>query len=494
MQWFDVDKQGLAKLLERKGKEFILYELLQNAWDEQTKNVDVALEKTGTRRYQITVKDDNPDGFKNLSDAFTLFAESYKKADANKRGRFNLGEKLVLALCDAAEIITTTGKVVFDEKGRRKSGNRILVGSAFRGVVRMTDAEAKECLAAAARLIPPPTIKTVVNGQELTHRKPVATLTDTPLQTEIADNDGYLRKVTRNTTVEIYEPLSGEPAMLYEMGIPVVETSDRWHVNVLQKVPLNMERDNVTPAYLAKVRSLVVTAMNTELSVEDANSVWVRDALQKHGDTFSAETVQEIARLRFGEKRVSFDPSDPEANALAVTKGYTVVHGPSLSKAEWEAVRRTKAILPAGQVTPSPKPFHPDGKPLKYLPIEKYTPAMRDFCCYATTIARKLMNVDLTVRIANDIGWGCYGAYGKGGLLAVNAARLGHEWFGRDIASINDFLIHEFGHEYEGNHLSEQYYDALTALGGRLSKLALEEPELFEGPWLKGIKIKQLAD
>src|ERR1039458_8950790 len=32
--WFEVDRQGLARLLERKGKEFILFELIQNGWDE----------------------------------------------------------------------------------------------------------------------------------------------------------------------------------------------------------------------------------------------------------------------------------------------------------------------------------------------------------------------------------------------------------------------------------------------------------------------------
>src|SRR2546429_2681653 len=33
--WFEVDKQGLARILERKGKEFALFELIQNAWDER---------------------------------------------------------------------------------------------------------------------------------------------------------------------------------------------------------------------------------------------------------------------------------------------------------------------------------------------------------------------------------------------------------------------------------------------------------------------------
>jgi hypothetical protein len=36
------------------------------------------------------------------------------------------------------------------------------------------------------------------------------------------------------------------------MGIPVVETGDRWHVDVAQKVPLNFDRDNLPPATCAR--------------------------------------------------------------------------------------------------------------------------------------------------------------------------------------------------------------------------------------------------
>ena len=37
-----------------------------------------------------------------------------------------------------------------------------------------------------------------------------------------------------------------------EMGIPVVPVDEnlRWHVDIGQKVPLNIERDNLTPSYL----------------------------------------------------------------------------------------------------------------------------------------------------------------------------------------------------------------------------------------------------
>jgi len=60
------------------------------------------------------------------------------------------------------------------------------------------------------------------------------------LPTVVADEEGVLRKTSRKTLVRVYEPAEGEAAMLYEMGIPVVETGDRFHVDVQQKVPLNM--------------------------------------------------------------------------------------------------------------------------------------------------------------------------------------------------------------------------------------------------------------
>lgn len=54
--------------------------------------VDVTLTRVpGTRRVTLTVVDDAPLGFANLSHAYTIFAESKKKGDPGKRGRFNMG-------------------------------------------------------------------------------------------------------------------------------------------------------------------------------------------------------------------------------------------------------------------------------------------------------------------------------------------------------------------------------------------------------------------
>ena len=117
--WFEVDKEGLARVLERKGKEFALFELIQNAWDEPgVLKVNVTLEYLGWNKSRLIVEDDAPEGFRDLSHAFTFFADSAKKTNPEQRGRFNLGEKLVVAICDEVTIRTTKGGLRFDGEGR----------------------------------------------------------------------------------------------------------------------------------------------------------------------------------------------------------------------------------------------------------------------------------------------------------------------------------------------------------------------------------------
>src|ERR1035437_6520899 len=244
----------------------------------------------GTKYAHLMVEDDSPNGFADLSHAFTLFADSAKKQDVGKRGRFNLGETLVLAVCDEAEIASTKGTVVFDKAGRHLRRSKRERGSVFTGTLRMTNEEIEHCAGMMRQLISPANIATLFNGEVIPPRSPVATTT-AALPTEIADEEGYLRRTSRKTAIEIYEPEPDETATLYEMGIQVVETGDRWHVNVTQKIPLNVDRDNVPPSYMALIRTVVVEATRERLTVEDANSTWVRDAIQQHGDDLAVETV-----------------------------------------------------------------------------------------------------------------------------------------------------------------------------------------------------------
>lgn len=486
MDWFTVDKVGLGKLLERKGKPFVLYELIQNAWDEDTTSVNVQIKRVpGSPYVSLRVTDDNPAGFVNLSHAFTLFAESNKKGDAEKRGRFNLGEKLVLALCRRAEITSTTGTIIFDEEGRHKTRKATSGGSIFYGELKMTDAEMEECRKAIELLIPPEHITTgYVIGEQAVQPLfvPVRGFTaefEEPLPTAIADIEGNVRRSIRKTKVTLHrvrENAGEKQAYLYEMGIPVVEIDGRFHVNVHQKVPLNFDRDNVTPQYLAKIHALTAEYAMPFLTAEDVNRSWVKVGMQESGDDLSNETVRKIADLRFGEKRVAYDPSDPEANNIAITKGYQVIHGGAMSGTEWDLMKRANAILPAGQVTPS----KPDATvPRVTVPEDKWTPAMHHVAWFCKAVAPHVIGVDVHVVITNNPTVGEIATYGSR-TINFNMGRLGKKWFEGSPAKIIELVIHEFAHEKSGNHLSEAYYDALTEIGAKMTVLALEHREIFE--------------
>jgi hypothetical protein len=479
---FDVDKVGLGKILERKGKKFALLELVQNSWDQKVSRVDVTLTKDpGSRYATICVEDDDPDGFKDLSHAWTLFAESDKKADTRKRGRFNMGEKLVIAICEEAEIVSTSGGVQFDATGRHHLRRRRKCGSIFTGLLKMTNDEMNECMAVMDTLIPPAETNgcvTTFNGRVLTPRTPVSTF-EASLRTEVADLEGYLRPGKKVTRVNIYQPRPGETGTLYELGIPVLETGDTYHIDVLQKLPLNFDRDNVPPSYLRALRPLVLNAVYSHLSEADASSPWVQEALEQKD--LSVDAIRSVVSAQHGPKAVVFDPSDPEANKLAVAAGYNVVHGNQHSQKVWANVRKARVLSPAGQITPSPKPFHPDGEPLNTVSANKWTAQERDVLARFKAIAKVLIGIDIRVELANDRKWpfrGCFGP--ETTKLIVNRA-LQDPGFWDGINEQNlSLLIHELGHYYEGDHLSDKYYRAVTSLGGRLAIAVADEPSLVQ--------------
>jgi hypothetical protein len=475
--WFDVDKEGLAKLMEGRSKAFVIYELVQNAWDTDAKRVEIHLEKIpGTPKAKLIIIDDDPEGFQNFEHAWTLFAESGKKGDPTKRGLFNMGEKLVLALCYEATISTTKGTVTFDSKGRHHSRKKRETGSSFQATIRLNQDEYDECCDAVNMLIPPHGVVTYFNREVLTEREHLAEFEAT-LPTTKSDENGVVRPTKRLTDVHIHEVAEGEEAFIYEKGIPVVATGDKWHIDVQQRVPLNMNRDNVTPAYLQQLRTLVINEMFEDIDEEEASDDWVRDTL---GDKrVDQDAFDNIKIKRYGDKAVIYDPSDPEANNIATAQGYTVIGGRSMSRGEHENNRRFKTILPAGQVTPSPKPFHEDGTPLKVLTEDEWTDDIRNIAEYAKSIGEAVLDHPMHVRIANDKGWGFAACYKKGE-LTLNLGSLGEKWFSKVTNKVNELLIHEFAHHYASNHLSKEFYDACCKVGARFCFLALYKPELWK--------------
>ncbi len=478
--WFAVDRKGLADILRRRGVGFAVTELIQNAFDTSTTTVHVTLTRVEGARAtaHLVVMDDDPDGFKDLTHAYTLFAPSEKKADATKRGRFNLGEKLVLALCREASVVSTTGSVHFLADGTRATDKRYQPsGSTFTANVRMTAAEVEEATAVCQSLLVPEGVTLTFNGREMPHRAPRATVALT-LQTEIADEEGVLRRSKRKTTVEIHEVQAGEVGCVYELGIPVVETEDPYHYNVLQKVPLSLERDNVPPSYLLALRTAALNTMHETLDAESANAAWARDAMES--PDVAAEAVDAVLTARYGDKRVVQDPSDPEANKLAVMNGYTVIPSASFSRAAWGNIRTFGAALPAGRVTPSPKPFDENGIPLAYTEPTAFTPEQEHAVDYARRMGHVLLGYAPRVKLTDEPAWGFAAAFGHRELI-INTTRVTfHDNTGHIAQEFDETLLHEFAHDAVSDHMSEAYHAELCRLGalfarwtGRLARASI---------------------
>lgn len=479
-QWFDVDRAGLGRQAEEAGKGRLVGELIQNSLDEPgVSKISVTLAQvTGQALAELTVEDDSAEGFKDLSHAYTLFAASNKRGNPEQRGQFNLGEKLVLAVCTRARICTTKGSIVFDpDQGRTEQPDQKRErGSVFQGRIKMTNDEYAQVCDYLRSLLLPEGIAVTFNGDVVLPRKPIHSF-EASLETQIADSKGVMRPTTRKTVVNLYEPLPGEVPSLYEMGLPIVETTDKWHVNVQQKIPLNKDRNNVPPRYLKAVRYSTLNEMHGQLTEEDANTDWVRQA--SSDPNCSEEAIKKVLNLRFGDKFAAFDPNDKEAGKKWVAEGGTLVYGPMLSPQEWKKAKEAGAIQSAGKLCPSPKPYskEKDSKDVTIIAPDKWTVGMKAIADYAVFLGNELMQVPVTVTFVNTTNafLACYAA---GGDLHFNLFRLGHAWFENGInEEVDKLLIHEFGHQYSGDHLSEEYHEALCGLGAKLKKFALEKPD-----------------
>lgn len=335
----------------------------------------------------------------------------------------------------------------------------------------------EECYAAEGqvrKLICPAGIVTLFNGAPLEARIELERFNAT-LPTEVANDDGFLRRVSRETTVRLFAVQPGEMAMLYEMGIPVVATGDKWHYDVNQKVPLSMERDSIPAAFLRALRVAALNAKFLMLEAADVTHEWVESAV---GDSnCSAEAIQYYMDLKFGKKRVSYDPSDPEANKIAVSQGYNVVHGGMMSAGAWKNAKSANAIQPARHVTPSPKVWtgedDPDAKIFRdWIPEDKWTEGMREVAAFARRVAERVLLRSIVVKFCSTPHHRGCASYGPSGQLVFNLFWLHADWFEHGITDdVVQLIIHEFGHNESLDHLSSEYHGALCRIGASMFEL-----------------------
>lgn len=485
MQWFNADKEGLRqvneRLVERRGFGMIGGELYQNVMDTDATECVFIIERVPHKPRIILTVEDNGPGFSNLTDAWTLFAPSEKKGDPTKAGRFNLGEKMVLSFAYQAAIRTTSGTVEFDDTGRhhypRRKRNH---GTAFTAELACTAERYDQLIEYLHKILVRPGLVLTVNGDRVESRVPIQQWQET-MPTEIGDD---LRKTKRQTAIQIFEPADGEAAMLYELGIPVVETDDKWHVNVMQKVPLNVDRDNVTPAYLRDVRVTVLNNMHDKITEDDTTEAWVNEATSD--DKCSDEAAETFRVKKYGDKSLASNPLNPEADGVAMSHGYTIIPSRGLSRGQRANLKRAGTLLSSSEKYPTAGKGaysdDPNAPPVEIVAEDKLTDGHRRIREYTRGLAERLMGVTIAVRFVKcqrgpSGTW--HAAYG-GRRIDFNLRYLNREWFAHGATpEVDRLIIHEFGHEYAENHLSKEYHAALCRLGAKLKSEALKDVRWF---------------
>jgi len=345
--WFEVSREGLRELQAGKPKDFVVRELIQNAWDE---NITICCLNTtyqNGRVARIRIEDDSPEGFRDLSHAFTLFASTYKRDDPEKRGRFNIGEKQVLAVCLEATISTTKGTIVFDSQGRTHKQLKRKKGSVVSLKMRMDKKEYEEMVDSINLYLPPKGIDFSVNGAIIFHREPYKVV-DTALPTEI-QKENKVVKAYRKTKIQIHK--ADGVAYIYEMGLPICKIDCAYHVDVQQKVPMSIDRDRVSQSYLQKIFALILNETCEEVLSENSSDSWVREGMSNKN--VSEKAVRSVVKSRYGNKVVVAAPFDKRSVDEALSRGYKVVYGSELSRLEWENIRKAEAIQSSSILFPT---------------------------------------------------------------------------------------------------------------------------------------------
>lgn len=357
---FDIDVAGFSELEGGKPPHRLAFEPVVNVFDEYRGYdearrkpsycaVTMELNPTTGRGVVLTVADDGA-GFAHERDIWTLFGTSAKRGKAGVSGRFNAGDKQLIALAREATIKTNSVTVTFKDGKRDVTRHRqpIVSGTIVECLMPWSRSDMDSVIESLRSVTPPDGLSFTVNGQSVAIPEKRCMVTVTLPTVSLID--GVMKPTTRKCVV-VVRP--SDSPMLCELGIPVCGLEDvgfPWSLDVQQKIPLPMSRDTVSPAYLYRLIGSVIeqAAMDgVQLLTEDQEGAgflkaaldWIRDANALKATTASV----------YGENAVRVS-SDPIANAQAAASGASLIPGncftPETRKrmADWNTLPTAKEV------------------------------------------------------------------------------------------------------------------------------------------------------
>jgi len=238
-------------------------------------------------------------------------------------------------------------------------------------------------------------------------------------------------------------------------------------INVNQRVPLSIDRDNVPASYLKAIFAEVLNITYTDIIEENSSENWVLEATSDK--RVNSEAVRHVIEKRFGDKIVIANPFDRDSIDKAISNGYRVIRGSELSKEQWENIHKAEAVKTStdlfGSRFTSSKSYEPDENMVRVADLAK-------------KIANRFLGLTIGVSFASWEG-GVSAQFGDDH-LTFNVKSLGKKFFNPAVNEKTiDLIVHEISHS-AGGHTEMSYHKAITRLAGELTMLALKEPVFFE--------------
>ncbi len=310
--WLQISTEGFASFNQSRPPGHLVKELLQNAFDATGDDAGlVSLDyhhDGGLFHVRCT---DSGSGIADLSIMRVVYLTS--KTDSHlKRGRFGRGFKEILSVAKSAVVTSGSEMILFLVENGQQITRRSLPPVAIVGsVVTMTfdwpEETCREFDAYFERFVVPSNVSFFINGSKA-RQKCARHVVEAQLTTEIYNADTHSwQKPRRKTRIELIDTADAEEPFIYEMGIPVAsaEWSVPFHANILQRVPMNPNRDAVASGYARRIHTACLPTLLADLDSEAVTADWVGAA----GLSVEPDVQKKIMVKAFGENAVRSVPA-----------------------------------------------------------------------------------------------------------------------------------------------------------------------------------------
>lgn len=366
---FEIDVAGLAELEGGKPPYRLAFEPVVNVFDEFRGYDDgrkrptfckVDLRRNEQGRGVILAVEDDGAGFSNERDIWTFFGTTKKRLAARVAGRFNAGDKQLIALSRKATITSNAVTVVFENSERAVKRHRapIVEGVRIEALLPWSLADMDFIRQQLQSVLPPAGLSYFVDGVLVETPSSRGTVNVTLPTVILAD--GVMRETSRKSAVAV---IKQDTPRLYELGVPVLDLTDigfPWSLDVGQKIPLPISRDSVSPAYLFRLIGCVVEQAAMDgielLTPEEQGAGFVKGALDW---VRNSDALKIAVSSLFGADAVRMS-SDPIANIQATAAGSPLISGKWFTADTRRRLDEAKSLPTAKEVFGGSVPDRPD--------------------------------------------------------------------------------------------------------------------------------------